>query len=105
MIHASGGRHDGALDADRDLATVPALEIFDARLGRPATESTDCHRFAALGEPDQDRRDAAKADMHTFEDAGGDPRRDAGIDRVAASLQHLPSRPAPPCNAPPPRCG
>jgi hypothetical protein len=85
------GRHDRALDPNGDLAAVVSLKIFGARLFRPAAETADRHRLAALGEPDQDRSDAADADMDAFEDSGRDPGRDPGIDRVAAGFQHLQS--------------
>ena len=85
------GRHDRALDPDRDLAAVVLLKVFGARLFRPAAEAADRHRLAALGKPDQDRGHAADADVDAFEDAGRDPGRDPGIDRVAAGLEHLQS--------------
>ena len=82
------GRHHGSQKPDGNASAVAVAKQLEARRLRPVSETGDAEHLAALGGIDQHRGHAGELDLVAVDHAERDPRRDAGIDRIAAGLQH-----------------
>ncbi len=81
------GRHDRVVDARGHRPAEPLDEVVGRHRRRPVAEPGDRDDLARRL-ADQDRRDAGDVHLVGADDAEGDPRRDARVDRVASRLEH-----------------
>ncbi len=82
-----GGWNHRALDADRHIAAMLFREVIGGDAARPATETADRPHLPVVNTIEHDRRDPAEIGVLRLHDIQAKPRRDPGVDRVAASLQ------------------
>ena len=82
-------RHDGAWRAERHVALVPLQIGLKRDALAPCADAADRPDLVGPGLPHEDRRHAAKIAHVGLDDVAGEPRRHAGIDRRAATLQHV----------------
>ena len=86
------GRHHSSQHPVRDCPAVIAHEQIGRDRLRPPAQTCDTFR-RPIRQPDQDRRHASEIHQIGLQHPQRDPRRHAGIDRVAAALQdRKPSR-------------
>ena len=86
------GGDDGPQDAIRDPPPEFGDETFERCGPRPPAESADRRDPVLVGKVDHDRRDTGELHQIAVQHAEGDPRRDPGVDGVAARFEHLVAR-------------
>ena len=78
-----GGGNDAAQDAGRDGAAVMLLEVRARGEPGPGAEAADRHHLVAVGQVEDDRRDAGQPVEDPFEDTERQPCCHAGVDGSA----------------------
>ena len=82
------GRHDGAQNPDGNRPAITVAKQREARRLRPIPEARYTEDLIALGGIDQHRGHAGKLDLVAVHHAERNSGCDAGVDGIAAGLQH-----------------
>ena len=81
-------RHDGAQQPDGNRPAITVAKQREARRLRPVSEARYAEDFIALGGIDQHRGHAGELDLVAVHHAERNSGCDAGVDGIAAGLQH-----------------